>query len=169
MPEDLQSRFTVYERPEAPPGKCVVCGAVDRPVIDFGVDIEWADTVYGRAYFCVTCIKQAAAKFPDESAEQVYSHPVVLELFGQYKEDLTNGIIAHLKRINPGAFIPVYGDFGFVPEQTEPTNTQDPEPELRDDKPKPRRLTTETASTIGSKGTAGVSGDSSDGESPVSG
>lgn len=52
----INSRFKITERPFAAPGKCAVCGAVDRPVVDFGLNIEW----YGRVYFCTECLTEVA-------------------------------------------------------------------------------------------------------------
>lgn len=50
------SRFQLLERPLRLPGKCVVCGAVDRPVVDLVLDLLH----YGTVYFCVTCLAEAA-------------------------------------------------------------------------------------------------------------
>lgn len=55
----LSSRFQLLETPLTAPGKCMVCGSVDRPVVDFGADIQF----YGAVYFCGTCICEAAAIF----------------------------------------------------------------------------------------------------------
>lgn len=52
----LNGRFKLLDRPMALPAKCAVCGAVDRPVIDFGLDVEW----YGVVYFCTECFTAAA-------------------------------------------------------------------------------------------------------------
>lgn len=50
------SRFQVYPSPVASPGKCGVCGAVDRPVVDFNMTIQF----YGAVYICITCMTEAA-------------------------------------------------------------------------------------------------------------
>jgi hypothetical protein len=50
------SRFKLLERPLAIPGKCVTCGAVDRPVIDTGWNIDY----YGVVYFCTFCLTEVA-------------------------------------------------------------------------------------------------------------
>lgn len=55
---EVNSRFKVLERPVLSPGKCAVCGAVDRPVIDFGMDVKF----YGAIYLCVTCVSEAAGR-----------------------------------------------------------------------------------------------------------
>lgn len=53
----LNGRFKLLDRPMALPGKCAVCGAVNRPVVDFDMDLD----VYGAVYFCVECLTCAAA------------------------------------------------------------------------------------------------------------
>lgn len=50
------SRFKLMDRPSAIPGKCAVCGAVDRPVVDTGWNAEY----YGVVYFCVLCLAEVA-------------------------------------------------------------------------------------------------------------
>lgn len=52
----INGRFKLLEKPAALPGKCAVCGAVDRPVIDFGMDLD----VYGAVYICVDDMTAAA-------------------------------------------------------------------------------------------------------------
>lgn len=52
----INGRFKVLERPFALPGKCAICGAVDKPVIDFGFDLDF----YGVVYFCIECVQDAA-------------------------------------------------------------------------------------------------------------
>lgn len=65
----LTSRFHMVEKPVAHPGKCIVCGAVDRACIDFGMDID----DYGAVYFCFDCMREgglaAGLIHPD-----VYTH-----------------------------------------------------------------------------------------------
>lgn len=56
LPESVvNGRFKYLDKPAAAPGKCAVCGAVDRPVIDFGFDVDY----YGAVYICVECMKAA--------------------------------------------------------------------------------------------------------------
>lgn len=50
------SRFQLLPTPIAIPGKCATCGSVDRPVIDFGINIDF----YGVFYLCVGCLTEAA-------------------------------------------------------------------------------------------------------------
>lgn len=55
-PSPLNSRFQTYPVPMASPGKCSVCGSVDRPVVDFGLTVEF----YGAVVICVLCLTEAA-------------------------------------------------------------------------------------------------------------
>lgn len=54
MTAQTSSRFKILERPLVAPGKCAVCGAADKPVVDFGFDLDW----YGVVYFCVECLTE---------------------------------------------------------------------------------------------------------------
>lgn len=54
IPNQLISRFKLLSRPLAAPGKCACCGAVDRPVVDFGLDVRW----FGVVYFCELCLTE---------------------------------------------------------------------------------------------------------------
>lgn len=56
LTEVARSRFKLLERPFAHPGKCAVCGATSREVIDFDLNLE----DYGAVYFCVQCLTQVA-------------------------------------------------------------------------------------------------------------
>jgi hypothetical protein len=64
------SKFRWLELPAALPAKCISCGAVDRPVIDFGMSFDR----YGAVYFCEDCIGEAARVFgyikPQEAIAQ---------------------------------------------------------------------------------------------------
>ena len=52
----INGRFRIYDSPQAAPGKCSVCGSVERAVVDFGLDVDG----YGAVVFCVECLKSAA-------------------------------------------------------------------------------------------------------------
>lgn len=52
----LAEKFQITDKPMALPAKCVVCGAVDRPVLDFGMSLDW----YGAILFCIECMASAA-------------------------------------------------------------------------------------------------------------
>jgi hypothetical protein len=54
--EASTSRYKLLERPVALPGRCVTCGAVDRPV----VDTNWNIDMFGAVYFCVSCLAEVA-------------------------------------------------------------------------------------------------------------
>ena len=55
---EINSRFKLLPIPTNSPGKCACCGAVDRPVVDFG----FALLGYGVVMLCVLCISEAARK-----------------------------------------------------------------------------------------------------------
>src|SRR6476469_10518841 len=52
----INGRFRVLDRPAALPGKCAVCGNVERPVLDFGLDLDF----YGAVVICLECVTSAA-------------------------------------------------------------------------------------------------------------
>jgi len=64
------SRFQLLPSPVTHPGKCAVCGAVNRPVVDFGANVDF----YGALYFCESCLAEAATligMIPAETLEGV--------------------------------------------------------------------------------------------------
>lgn len=52
----INGRFRLLDKPVAMPGKCSVCGSVEREVLDFGLDVEF----YGAVVICVSCLTEAA-------------------------------------------------------------------------------------------------------------
>lgn len=56
IPSPLNSRFQLSPLPSANPGHCAVCGCVDRPVVDFGMTIQF----FGAVLICVVCMTEAA-------------------------------------------------------------------------------------------------------------
>jgi hypothetical protein len=52
----VNSRFRITSSPEILPGKCAVCGAVDRPVVDFSTTIP----MFGAILLCFSCLQEAA-------------------------------------------------------------------------------------------------------------
>lgn len=63
----LTSRFKLLDRPAALPGRCALCGAHDRAVVDFGYQVEF----YGALYFCVDpCLNELATGLGYISAEK---------------------------------------------------------------------------------------------------
>lgn len=56
LPESVvNGRFKVTDRPTVFPGKCAVCGTVERPVVDFGMTLDY----YGAVLLCVECLTSA--------------------------------------------------------------------------------------------------------------
>lgn len=52
----VNSKFRIVAAGNLPaPGKCSVCGSVERDAVDFGLDIEF----YGRVLICVECVHDA--------------------------------------------------------------------------------------------------------------
>ena len=49
-------RFKLTDKPMVSPAKCACCGAVDRPVVDFDMTIQF----YGAVLLCVSCLGNAA-------------------------------------------------------------------------------------------------------------
>ena len=75
----INGRFKVSEKPLVAPGKCACCGAVDRPVVDFGFDVDF----YGTILMCGNCLREALGvyegAFPPaiESQAQVVPLPTI--------------------------------------------------------------------------------------------
>lgn len=65
----LTSRFNLLERPLRSPGKCIVCGSVDRPVVDIRMDLEASDLQGFRTlatlYLCLDCLTEVSILFLD--------------------------------------------------------------------------------------------------------
>lgn len=97
-PSLLRSRFVLLERPLAHPGNCRICGAVDRPVIDFGADDD-----RGAVYFCTHCLTEVAkgalnlvdASDLDEARLTVRDLEAKLNTVGEN----TRGYIANLRNL----------------------------------------------------------------------
>lgn len=49
-------RFKLTLTPLVSPGKCACCGAVNRPVVDFDMTIQF----YGAVLLCITCLAEAS-------------------------------------------------------------------------------------------------------------
>lgn len=53
----INGRFKIVSAGNLPaPGKCVVCGTVERDCLDFGLDIDY----FGAVLLCATCMGEAA-------------------------------------------------------------------------------------------------------------
>jgi hypothetical protein len=145
----INGRFQILERPSALPGKCAVCGAVDKPVIDFGFDLDY----YGAVYFCVECIIEAASLLGMVKGElletaqlvqqnhndQLIEAGAAVDDFVNRVSSLYNDFTAHLNGTSPSVStetpeVPDESDEGVSTvdgdeqqESPEPT-TQDTEP-----------------------------------------
>lgn len=161
--ENFNSRFTLLDMPSQHPGCCIVCGAVDRPVVDFGADIDWEHKGVGRAYFCEYCIRQAASKFPEEPVdpnETVVSRVWHEQQLQEQKENLYDGLLDYLNRFDSrNSVVPIYGNDDSVPEQAESENDRESESDV----PAVSGFNPETDKSTSVEGSFGVSGDSSDG------
>ena len=60
------SRFQLLQRPMVIPGHCAVCGTPNRPVVDFGMTLEF----YGAVYLCEVCLTEAARTIGMVTAEE---------------------------------------------------------------------------------------------------
>lgn len=69
----INGRFKLLERPVALPGKCACCGAVDRPVVDFGFDLDF----YGVVYLCTTCLGEASEVAGSTNVEALVTPPPI--------------------------------------------------------------------------------------------
>lgn len=154
--EEVQSKFTVLEKPTLHPGHCICCGAVDRPVLEFGVDVDFDHLGYGRLMLCVTCIKQAASKFPDD---KIQPRVMAVDEWNSWKQELLDeltGVIT-ANQLPPGILLDT-----SISEQTESGDTQD----TKRDESESSGPIVETNSTNSFEGATGVSGNTGDGDTP---
>lgn len=86
--EALQSRMRVINLPILPPGKCAVCGAVDKKVVDTGTDVEW----YGRIYFCEDCGIQIGTVFGMRLGIDYAQLRVDLQLYKQHNDEIISAL-----------------------------------------------------------------------------
>jgi hypothetical protein len=64
--QKVNSRFKVIQPGNFPfPGKCVVCGKIDQPLLDFGA----SEFNYGAIMFCQTCFSEGIDAFAVEGVE----------------------------------------------------------------------------------------------------
>lgn len=130
----INGRFKFLERPAALPGKCACCGAVDKPVLDFGMDLDF----YGAVYLCVECLGEAFTIMRDTYAgpQSVPLPTPNAEAIDEYLRRSTESI-NRLISVLPPAYFDV--DVDEVPEGTsgEPDapisdaqGNDDPQPEL---------------------------------------
>lgn len=97
LPESvINGRFQFLDRPSVLPGKCAVCGSVERPVVDFGMQLDF----YGAVLLCVDCIKEAASLIAKvEGATPVVSPFIVPPDSGTINEYVRNASAA-AERLN---------------------------------------------------------------------
>lgn len=96
----INGRFQFLERPAALPGKCAVCGAVDKPVVDFGLTVDY----YGAVIFCTDCIREAYGVVennvgPAQGTSLPYAPPIDIEAVNEYLGrtlDATNRLLTLL-------------------------------------------------------------------------
>src|SRR4030095_3980792 len=65
-PAHALARFQLLSSPLVPPGKCAVCGTPSRPVVDFGMTLEF----YGAVYLCTVCLTEAGRAINMVTAEE---------------------------------------------------------------------------------------------------
>lgn len=92
-------KFKVLPLPEALPVACIACGVSTKPVVDFGVSIDY----YGAVYICVDCVKEMAHMFgfvPRKEFENVVDE---LEVVKANLKDAENAVTDAVKDINERA------------------------------------------------------------------
>ena len=67
MERNTRSRFAVLETASKHPGKCAVCGAPNKPVLDLGLNIP----MYGFVMLCFECVTEAGQRIGLVLAEEL--------------------------------------------------------------------------------------------------
>lgn len=100
----INGRFKFLERPASLPGKCACCGAVTKPVIDFGFDLDF----YGVVYLCVDCLGEAFTIMRDSFAaagSQAVPLPTVnVEAVDEYLRTVTESTNRLISLLPPAYF-----------------------------------------------------------------
>lgn len=91
---DINGRFQVLQRPKALPGNCCVCGAVNKPVVDFGLSLDW----YGAVYICVEDL-QAAARIVGMVDRQTLIQAELVQRPIIPEKEITDGFLADLTNL----------------------------------------------------------------------
>lgn len=163
----MSSRFQMLERPTIYPGACACCGAVDRPVVYFGVQIEYEREGYGALLLCVFCCKQAASKFPDpaDKAKDLITREQHERQLSEFKRELTEDVSEFISAYVSGvaAASALYGSPDSVPEQTESTDTTNDVPELQRESESISGSAVQESGTLSVEGPASVPSNSSNG------
>lgn len=164
--EEIQSKFQVLDKPTIHPGFCICCGSVERPVVDFGIEVDYEALGFGALLLCISCVTQAALRFP-ENKPQVVTLPVMSEEeYDRIEKALLDGITVGLGVFRTAVCtpVPVYGSSDSVPEQTEPKDSASTERDASES----GGSDLETDGDNREQGSSGVSGDSGDGASKQS-
>lgn len=66
-------KIQITDVPMTAPAHCGCCGAVDRPVVDFGLTIDY----YGAVLICTACMHDAAIKLGYITREQMDANNVI--------------------------------------------------------------------------------------------
>ena len=121
-------RFKLTNVPLVSPGKCACCGAVDRPVVDFDMTIEF----YGAVLFCVTCLTEAATVIDMVPAIELIAaeESATLSFDSQLKQrdlrTITNeqyqSISMAISNLSDAIFSPVSDYFDLVAESKSETD-----------------------------------------------
>ena len=151
MESNTRSRFAVLETASKHPGKCAVCGAPNKPVLDIGTNIPQ----YGWVMLCFECVSEAGLRIglihPDElERESLQAGQSVLEYltarnlrvvsdefynnvslaFGSFatsSDDILSDLFVGLDNARPA---PAQGEFQFDGGDSGESN---PEPDGNDD------------------------------------
>lgn len=160
---EITSYFQVLERPSVHPGRCLVCGNTQRPVVMLKVEVDYADLGYGALLLCEFCVKEAASRFPDDSPPpRLLSYKTHEEAIRRSREEMADELRDLADRfagISDDSAVPVYGSSDSVPEQTEP---EDPASTERDI-PEVDRAAVKTNRNSSKQGSTSLSSDSGDG------
>lgn len=165
----INGRFKLMDRPAALPGNCAVCGAVNKPVIDIGLDLEF----YGVVYFCVECMRSAAEILGmvdgalltrAELVQRHHNHQL------EAAKDITDEYVARFAAISD-EFANRLRDLRNVTDEVhEELSNSDSEGELGTSEVADRedgRDSTEDNLTPGNQGSVILPGSSDNGQSPV--
>lgn len=118
------SRVTLLDLPVAAPGVCALCGSANKPVIDFGKQLDW----YGAVYFCQDCIR--------EVAEAIGYIPI--EPFQKLNEDHrkliveNDRLVSHIHKLKETLSVLFSGNECNCKSDTEPSNSELPSVEVTD-------------------------------------
>lgn len=104
----LNSRFKLLDRPFVNPGKCAVCGAVDRPVIDFGLNIDF----YGAVLLCVSCIREVSSDLGMVELSEMQRQEA--EATRSFEEELTRRNMVGITHEQHGYLADLYERFGAI-------------------------------------------------------